>query len=93
MTFLKVLNITKSFKDTKAVNDVSFSLCQGEVLSIIGSSGSGKTTVLRCLNGLEKADRGQIIFKDEVIFDSGSKIDKLNRQPFGVVFQQFNLFP
>jgi polar amino acid transport system ATP-binding protein len=93
MTFLKVLNITKSFEDTKAVNDVSFTLDQGEVLSIIGSSGSGKTTVLRCLNGLEKADRGQIIFKDEVIFDSGSKIDKLNRQPFGFVFQQFNLFP
>ena len=78
---------------------IDFSLEKGEVLAIIGSSGGGKTTLLRCLNFLEFADKGTISVKDEVIYEGGvtdrhkeSEIRK-NRLHFGLVFQSFNLFP
>ena len=60
MSLLDVKNISKSFGKTKVLKDVSFSLEKGEVLSIIGSSGGGKTTLLRCLNFLETPDNGLI---------------------------------
>ena len=72
---------------------------KGEVLAVIGSSGGGKTTLLRCLNFLETADSGTISVNSEIIFD-GDSVKKQsdeeirrNRLHFGLVFQQFNLFP
>ena len=65
---VKVENLVKKYKDNMAVKNVSFTVNEGEVLAIIGSSGSGKSTVLRCMNQLEKIDGGNIkIDEDEMI--------------------------
>lgn len=99
MEMLNVKNLTKKFGNTEVLKGISFSLEKGEVLAVIGSSGGGKTTLLRCLNFLETADSGTISVNSEIIFDSDSvkkqsdeEIRK-NRLHFGLVFQQFNLFP
>jgi polar amino acid transport system ATP-binding protein len=76
---------------------VSFSLEKGEVLSIIGSSGGGKTTLLRCLNFLEVASEGEIVIENETVFsaksDTPPEIHASAQEKMGLVFQQFNLFP
>lgn len=99
MSILEVKNLKKSFGNTDILHDISFAMEEGETISIIGSSGSGKTTILRCLNFLEIADGGTISVKGNVIFDaekdkkaSDSEIKK-KRLHFGLVFQSFNLFP
>ena len=99
MAVLEVNNICKSFGKTEVLKGISFSLDKGEVLAIIGSSGGGKTTLLRCLNFLELADSGTISVGGNLIYDGGAakkqsdaQIRK-NRLHFGLVFQQFNLFP
>lgn len=99
MSILKVTNLRKKFGRTEVLKGVSFEMNQGEVLSILGSSGSGKTTILRCINFLEKADSGVISVNDEVVFDASSNkkmtASELRKAQlnFGMVFQQFNLFP
>ena len=99
MSILEVKNLKKSFGKTQVLKGINFSLEKGEVLSIIGTSGGGKTTLLRCLNSLEFAEEGQIIVNGEVIFDGADtahikeKDIRLKRLHFGLVFQQFNLFP
>ena len=70
MAILEVEHISKNFEDTEVLKDIGFSLEKGEVLSIIGSSGSGKTTFLRCLNFLEQPDTGVIRVNGEVLFDA-----------------------
>ncbi len=96
MSLLEVKNLSKSFGKTKVLKGINFSLEEGEVLSIIGSSGGGKTTLLRCLNFLEFAEAGQIIVDGKVLFDGSAINEKQireNRLHFGLVFQSFNLFP
>ncbi len=98
MAFLEINNIHKSFKSLNVLNGVSFSLNKGEVLAIIGSSGGGKTTLLRCINFLESPEQGTITINGEKIFDAYDKdidpeIIRKNRLKLGLVFQQFNLFP
>jgi len=95
---LKVEDLCKSFDKEQVLKNVSFDLEKGEVLAIIGSSGGGKTTLLRCLNQLVIPDEGRIIVNDDVIFDGGAgkqneKNLRTKRLHFGLVFQQFNLFP
>ena len=99
MAILEVKNIHKSFGRTEVLKDVSFSLEKGDVVSIIGSSGGGKTTLLRCLNFLERPDKGIIRINNETIFDAEDKKTQLESQirmkrlHFGLVFQSFILFP
>lgn len=98
MPILEVKDLKKSFGKTEVLKGVSFTLEKGEVLSIIGSSGSGKTTILRCINQLEKADSGYISVDGTVFFDGSDSKDsaakKRERQLMtGLVFQDFNLFP
>ena len=97
MKALEVKNLSKKFGDLEVLKNVSFTLEEGEVLSIIGSSGGGKTTLLRCLNFLEKADEGEILVKGETVYSAkaGEKpvITQEAQLRFGLVFQQFNLFP
>ena len=99
MSVLEVNNIKKSFGKTNVLKGISFSLEKGEVLAIIGSSGGGKTTLLRCLNFLEFADEGKISVNGNVIYDGNSKKYMSDAQirdcrlHFGLVFQNFNLFP
>lgn len=98
MAFLEVQNLIKSFGKTEVLKGVSFTLEEGEVLSIIGPSGNGKTTLLRCLNYLEFIDGGVVKLNDIVIQDENVKTlkeDEIRNQRlhFGMVFQSFNLFP
>ena len=99
MSLINVENIRKSYGKTEVLKDISFSLEKGEVLAIIGSSGSVKTTLLRCLNILETPSNGKISVNDKVLFDSNDSSAKSDseirkrRLHFGLVFQSSNLFP
>ncbi len=95
MAFLEVKDIRKSFGNTEVLKGVSFKMEKGEVVSVIGSSGNGKTTLLRCLNFLEIPDSGSITLDGNVIFPVASEKSKKssNGLTFGMVFQNFNLFP
>ena len=93
MPILEVKNIGKSFGDTRVLENISFDLEEGEVLSIIGSSGSGKTTLLRCLNFLETPDEGEIWVNGKQLLSGNEETIRRNRLHFGLVFQNFNLFP
>jgi len=88
---IQVKNAYKSFGDVEAVYDVSFNVRVGEVLVIIGPSGGGKSTLLRCINRLEMIDRGDIIVDGSSVVKP-KNINKI-RAEIGMVFQLFNLFP
>ncbi|MFK9091961.1 amino acid ABC transporter ATP-binding protein [Bacillus salipaludis] len=89
---IKVNNLSKSFGNLEVLKNISTYIAPQEVVCIIGSSGSGKSTFLRCLNLLEEPTSGEIIVEDENIVEKDTDINKL-RQKMGMVFQQFNLFP
>ena len=93
MAILQVNHIKKGFGSTDVLKGVSFSLEKGQVLTIIGSSGSGKTTLLRCLNFLETPDEGEILVNGKVLTAGSDDEIRQNRLHFGLVFQNFNLFP
>ena len=93
MSVLQVNNIKKGFDSTDVLKGVSFSLEEGQVLTIIGSSGSGKTTLLRCMNFLETPDEGEILINGKVLTTGSDEEIRQNRLHFGLVFQNFNLFP
>jgi len=99
MAILEVNNLRKSFGELRVLKDISFSMEQGETLSVIGPSGGGKTTLLRCLNFLETPTAGLIRVNGETLFDSADQRTlseseiRRNRLHFGLVFQNFNLFP
>lgn len=76
-TILEMRNIVKDYSGFKAVNNVDFSMHKGEIVAIIGPSGSGKSSLLRCINGLNTITSGEMDLKGET----------------GMVFQHFNLFP
>ena len=88
---IQVKHLTKQFGKLTVLNDISTSFHAGEVVSIIGPSGGGKSTFLRCLNLLEVPTSGQILFDGVDICDKKTDIN-LHRQKMGMVFQQFNLF-
>ena len=91
-SIISVSGLVKSFEDVAVLKGVDIDIHKGDVLCVIGASGSGKSTFLRCLNLLEKANSGSIIFDGEDLMDK--KVDlNLHRQKMGMVFQQFNLFP
>ncbi|MCQ2455254.1 MAG: amino acid ABC transporter ATP-binding protein [Clostridia bacterium] len=89
---IKTQNLCKSFGDIKVLKGINNEIRKGEVVVIIGASGSGKSTFLRTLNLLEQPTDGHIFFEDTDITDSKVNID-VHRQKMGMVFQQFNLFP
>ena len=93
MAFLEVKNLYKNFGETQVLKGASFEMNKGEVLSIIGSSGNGKTTLLRCLNFLETPDGGTITVDGKVVFPFPNKKGEGKNLTFGMVFQNFNLFP
>ncbi|HCZ06999.1 MAG TPA: polar amino acid ABC transporter ATP-binding protein [Thermotogae bacterium] len=88
---LEVEDLWKSFGDLQVLKGVNMSLKPGEVLVVIGPSGGGKSTFLRCINHLEVPDRGRVVF-DGIEVKEGKNIN-LIRSKIGMVFQQFNLFP
>ena len=88
---IEVKNLSKSFKNVTPLKDVNAKIYKGDIISIIGPSGTGKSTFLRCLNKLETATSGEIIVDGVNILEKGIKINKI-RQKMGMVFQSFNLF-
>ena len=99
MSILEVTKLKKSFGKNEVLKGISLSLEEGQVMSVIGSSGSGKPTLLRCINFLETADSGKIMVDGDVIFDGEDKTTRKAKEirekqlKIGLVFQQFNLFP
>lgn len=91
-TLIKVENLIKNFGDIKVLKGIDTEIKRGEVVVIIGASGSGKSTFLRCLNRLEESSGGSIYFNGIDITDDKININ-LHRQKMGMVFQHFNLFP
>jgi len=89
---IKVENLHKSFGELEVLKGVSEHIKKGEVVTVIGASGSGKSTFLRCLNMLEEPESGTIIFEGVDITQEKVNIDK-HRQKMGMIFQHFNVFP
>ena len=94
---LKADNIHKRFGKLEVLKGITLSVEEGKVISIIGSSGSGKSTFLRCLNHLETIEKGTITIKGEAFVENGTyladkRVKEICRRT-GMVFQSFNLFP
>ena len=85
---LELKNIKKSFSGRKILDVISLKVTDGEIMCIVGQSGGGKTTLLRCISGLERIDEGEMIL-------DGRKFDPMSSKEalIGVVFQEYNLFP
>ncbi len=97
MSMIEIKDIRKSFGSLEVLKGVSLNVEQGDVVAVIGSSGSGKSTMLRCLIDLEKVDSGTICIQGEPLVKNGvyaknQEIQKLILK-MGMVFQHFNLFP
>lgn len=83
--------INKSYGPLHVLKDVSMDVAEGEVVVIIGASGSGKSTFLRCINFLEQADSGNVVFRGKAVVKNRQLTEI--RKEIGMVFQHFNLFP
>lgn len=89
---IKVENLCKRFDDIDVLRGINAEINKGDVMVVVGTSGSGKSTFLRCLNLLEEPTSGTIYFEGTDITDAAVDIN-IHRQKMGMVFQQFNLFP
>ena len=89
---IETKNLTKSFGKVNVLKGVDLQVHQGEALAVIGPSGGGKSTFLRCLNLLEQPDGGEVFFEGQRINRKGADVDRY-RQKMGMVFQHFNVFP
>lgn len=89
---IKTVDLKKNFNELEVLKGISETIYKGEVVCVIGPSGGGKSTFLRCLNMLEEPTSGQVYFEDELLDAKSTNIDK-HRQKIGMVFQQFNVFP
>lgn len=97
MSIIHVEGLKKSFGALEVLKNISFDVNKGDVIAVIGSSGSGKSTMLRCLIGLERVSGGSILIDGEPVVQNGEyvqphKIKQLTSR-MGLVFQSFNLFP
>ena len=88
---ISLVHLRKSFGDHEVLRDINLDVKKGEVISVIGSSGSGKSTMLRCINLLEDPTGGEILFRGSNIQDKSVKLTEY-RAKVEMVFQQFNLF-
>jgi len=94
---LRVNNIKKKFGNIEVLKGVNLEIAKGEILVVVGNSGGGKTTLLRCVNALEHCDQGDIEINGKMLCKDGKYVDKKTlkeiRKDIGLVFQNFNLFP
>jgi len=88
---IKIEHLRKEYPNVTPLQDVNVEICDGDVISVIGPSGTGKSTLLRCINQLEKPTSGKIWVDGEEITDPKCDINRI-RQKMGMVFQSFNLF-
>jgi polar amino acid transport system ATP-binding protein len=92
MPIVQVDNIHKRFGEVEVLKGVSLEVEAGQVVAVIGRSGSGKSTMLRCLNGLETVSSGRIVIAGHALDSQGQHLRELRRD-VGIVFQSYNLFP
>ena len=92
MTAVRLEHIHKSFGENEVLKGIDLELADHEVVCLIGASGSGKSTMLRCVNLLERLNSGRIFLGDEEITRRGVDVNAIRRR-IGIVFQAFNLFP
>jgi polar amino acid transport system ATP-binding protein len=92
MSLVELKDVVKRYGQNQVLNGVSLTVEKGEIIAIIGRSGSGKSTMLRCVNGLEPIQGGSVSFEGKKVNDPATDLRKL-RQHVGIVFQSFNLFP
>jgi polar amino acid transport system ATP-binding protein len=92
MSLVELVGIRKRFGAIEVLKGISLTLEKGEIVAIIGRSGSGKSTMLRCINGLEKVQAGRIVVDGIDVTAPGADLNLL-RQRAGMVFQSYNLFP
>ena len=91
-TLLEINHVSKQFgNDTKALSDISVSVNEGEFVSIIGPSGAGNSTLLRCINRMIDASNGEIIFDNSNVLNLKKKQLKMVRTKIGMIFQHYNL--
>lgn len=83
--------VSKRYQDTTALQDISFSVGQGEIIGVVGKSGSGKSTLLRLLNLLETPSQGKLFLADKDVSKLSKKAIQQQKQKIGMVFQQYNL--
>lgn len=96
MELLKIKNIEKYYGSrsnlTKAIDDISFTVNEGEFVAIMGASGSGKTTLLNCISTIDRVTAGNIFLEDtDVTHLKGRKLNQFRREKLGFIFQDFNL--
>lgn len=92
MSLIEIKNLRKEYPDVTPLEDVSVNIEEGDIVSIIGPSGTGKSTLLRCINRLETPTSGSIIVDGVNVCDPDADLPAV-RQKMGMVFQAFNLFP
>src|SRR5262245_42840371 len=92
MTIISIDKINKWYGDFRALAEVSLDVDAGEVVVLLGPSGSGKSSLIRCVNGLEPISSGRIVVDDVTVHDRKTDLNRL-RTEIGFVFQQFNLYP
>src|SRR5688500_4728987 len=91
-SLVELEDVHKSFGDHVVLSGIDLAIGRGEAVVVAGASGSGKSTMLRCINGLERIDSGELRFDGHSLPRAGKAITRLRAQ-IGMVFQQFNLFP
>ena len=89
---IQIKNISKKFGDLLVLDNISMDIEKGDCVCIVGPSGGGKSTLLRCINQLETVTSGNIYIDDQDITDKNININEI-RKKIGMVFQHFNLFP
>ncbi|MCM2140074.1 amino acid ABC transporter ATP-binding protein [Vagococcus fluvialis] len=92
---IETIDLEKNYDELEVLKGISTTIKKGEIVAIIGSSGSGKSTFLRCLNLMEKPTKGDVLFKEKSLIKASKKESEVDllRQEIGMVFQHFNLFP
>ena len=89
---IELKKVHKSFGDLEVLKGIDLTVKKGEVLSVIGGSGSGKSTMLYCINAIERIQKGEVLVDGISVHDKSTNINTL-RQKIGMVFQQWNSFP
>jgi polar amino acid transport system ATP-binding protein len=92
VSLVELKGVVKRFGALTVLDHVDLRIEPGEIIAVIGRSGSGKSTMLRCINGLEPIQQGRILFDGLIVNDPSTDLRKL-RQRVGIVFQSYNLFP
>ena len=91
MSKIEIRNVSKSYFSRLVLNNVSLKVEEGDIYGVLGLSGARKSTLVRCINGLERFEQGEIYFNDQLLCDKDNKISHENQRKIQMIFQHFNL--